>query len=60
MAMTDQDLIEIAEYQVKRGIARWKDVKCVKCGSHPIVHDYEASEDWCPVCGHSEMWSDEQ
>lgn len=59
MAMTDQDLAPIADKQVARGVARWMNKGCTKCKCRPIVHDYEASEDWCPVCGHSEMWSDE-
>jgi predicted RNA-binding Zn-ribbon protein involved in translation (DUF1610 family) len=51
---------DCAQLQVARGLARWKWERCTKCNCKPIVHDYEASEDWCPVCGHSEMWSDEQ
>ena len=58
MAMTDQ--APVADIQVALGNAKWLHEHCPRCGSKPIVHDYEDSEDWCPVCGHSEMWSDEQ
>ena len=60
MSMIDQDLAEVAKHQIATRSATYIEKICPHCKARRMVHDFQRSEDWCVVCGHSEAWGEEQ